>query len=266
LSGYRQEHMIAANITLSANSTYPKPLQTRPKAPSPPPTRLPGLNYAMLNQKALVKKLQELGIPTWGKKDLLIRRHTEWMHLWNSNCDALENRKSKRDLLKELDVWERTQGGSANEKESKFMRKDFDGQAHASAHKSQFDDLIANARKKKEAGKKDMENKQEQEKEGASVNEVVPEHGIEPRSAPQSVNPYEGNETALASVRAKVEQVNREPALPSRTAIPPACEARPGLKEDQGIQNPLGSPSRKMPMFELPADPIVDVEPSATTQ
>lgn len=104
----------------------------------------------MMKEKDLKKKLQDLGIPAWGKKDLLIRRHTEWLHLWNSNCDASEDkRKSKRDLLRELDVWERTRGGRATASEAAVMRKDFDGKGHAEAHKSQFDELIAAARAKR---------------------------------------------------------------------------------------------------------------------
>lgn len=194
------------------------------------------------------------------------------MHLWNSNCDALENRKSKRELLRELEVWEKTQGGSANTAEPKVMRKDFDGQAHASTHKSQFDGLIANAKRKREAAKakKEEEAKEDREKEEARLNETAPQN-TEPEAAPQPVDvlhPYEGNETALASVREKVEQANRvDSTLPSMTSpIPTLEETRLASQECQGMPNPFGSPTRKVPMFALPADPIVDVEQSTTIQ
>ena len=99
--------------------------------------RLPGINYALLTEAKLRKKLQELGINASGKKDLMIRRHTEWLHLWNSNCDASDDRrKTKSELKRELDTWERTQGGLANASVAPVMKKDFDGKGHASTHKS----------------------------------------------------------------------------------------------------------------------------------
>lgn len=101
------------------------------------------------------KKLRDLGIPDWGQKQLLQRRHTEWMNLWNANCDS-KNPKSKRILLQELDVWERTQGGHATAPSpfttsNNVMRKDFDANEWSNNHDDDFKRLIANARKKSEA-------------------------------------------------------------------------------------------------------------------
>jgi E3 ubiquitin-protein ligase RAD18 len=217
----------------------------------------------MMNQKALQKKLQELGIPTNGRKELLIRRHTEWMHLWNANCDALDNRKPKAQLLKELDVWERTQGGNASTAEPKIMRKDYDGQAHANAHKNQFDDLIAIAKMKREAAKQEKEANKDSEKDGEDVQVE------EPASRPiDASHAYDGNETALASIREKVEQANRvETKLtPPPTTVLSDRQLRSASQEFQGMPNPFGAPSRRVPMFALPEDPIVDVEQSTAAQ
>ncbi|KAE8154757.1 hypothetical protein BDV25DRAFT_94689 [Aspergillus avenaceus] len=117
------------------------------------PERLPTINYSLLKDNVLRKKLKDLGIPNWGPRPLLQRRHTEWMNLWNANCDS-KAPKSKRELLQELDVWERTQGGHANfsaESTGSVMRKDFDATAWSTNHESDFKRLIANARKKSEA-------------------------------------------------------------------------------------------------------------------
>lgn len=118
----------------------------------PPQERLAQLNYSLLNDKALRKKLAELGIPNFGSKALLIRRHTEWIALWNSNCDSPRPR-SKRELLADLDTWERSQGGHAPNggagQPSAVMRKDFDGEAWARKNKNDFDLLITNARQKR---------------------------------------------------------------------------------------------------------------------
>ena len=119
--------------------------------------RLPQLNYSLLKDTALRKKLSELGIPNGGPKDLLIRRHTEWVNLVNANCDSSKP-KTKRELIQELESWDRTQGrqalnnyngaGSA----SSVMSKNFDGAAWASNHGNNFQSLIAQARRKVRPG------------------------------------------------------------------------------------------------------------------
>lgn len=125
----------------------------KPKTPAKPLERLPKLNYTILKDTALKKKLTELGIPNWGNKTLLARRHSEWVNLWNANCDSSKPR-TKRELLHELDGWERSQGGLASNVGgganggSSVMKKDFDGSAWASNHNEDFQCLIAKARQK----------------------------------------------------------------------------------------------------------------------
>ena len=125
--------------------------------PAKPMERLPSISYSILTDNALRKKLSALGIPNWGPKQLLIRRHTEWLNLWNSNCDSSRPR-SKRELISDLDIWERTQGGHAPNNTgnnqngpNSVMNKDFDGAAWAASHSNDFNDLIARARQKAKA-------------------------------------------------------------------------------------------------------------------
>lgn len=130
----------------------PKPQQAR-KTSTPPPAHLPQLNFSLLNDKALRKKFQDLGIPGWGSRQLLQRRHTEWINLWNANCDSSRPR-TKRELLADLDTWERTQGGNTPNNNNPtvaatVMQKDFDAKGWASTNKDQFEELIANARRKR---------------------------------------------------------------------------------------------------------------------
>ena len=100
------------------------------------------------------KKFRELGIPDWGPRQLMQKRHTEWMNLWNANCDS-RNPKSKRELLRELDIWEKTQGGLATGsslvEKNTVMAKDFDAAGWSANHNNDFKRLIANARKRTEA-------------------------------------------------------------------------------------------------------------------
>lgn len=78
------------------------------------------------------------------------------MNLWNANCDA-KYPKSKRELLNELDVWERTQGGHVAPQApfvstaDAVMRRDFDAAKWSENHDNDFKRLIADARKRNDA-------------------------------------------------------------------------------------------------------------------
>ncbi|KAL7785220.1 hypothetical protein V8C37DRAFT_394328 [Trichoderma ceciliae] len=124
--------------------------------------RLPPLNYSMLKEQALRKKMTELGISNQGSRILLERRHKEWLTLWNANCDAAIPKK-RSELLHDLEVWERTQGGRAPttgrilQTAAVIKDKDFDGAAWAAKHDSSFKGLIASARKSRQEAKKKTE-------------------------------------------------------------------------------------------------------------
>ncbi|KAJ5371206.1 Postreplication repair E3 ubiquitin-protein ligase rad18 [Penicillium cataractarum] len=138
----------------SFGSLQPHARQT-PISPSKAPERLPAINYSLLKDNQLRRKFRDLGIPDWGPRQLLQRRHIEWMNLWNANCDSTSPR-TKKELLRELDIWERTQGGIATAQSSlvptnTVMAKDFDAAQWSVSHDNDFKRLIANARKKSDA-------------------------------------------------------------------------------------------------------------------
>jgi E3 ubiquitin-protein ligase RAD18 len=227
----------------------------------------------MLKEGALRKKLQDTGIPSWGTKDLMRRRHIEWLNIHNSNCDADESvRKNKRQLLKELDEWEQTQGGRADTKESKIMKKDFDGTGYAKSHKTDFDDLIARARQQRNTPQPGSEesrpDQQPSELRSSHVNldvDTAPsnQHPSDTKELPHP-NPYENRESPLASIRAEVEQPNTAnshvPTLPSESSMDRS------LLNEEGLQNPFSSQNRKVPMFALPEEAMRDVEGGTTVQ
>jgi E3 ubiquitin-protein ligase RAD18 len=163
--------------------------------PSKKPDRLPQLNYSLFKDTALRKKLQELGISAQGSRPLLERRHTEWVTLWNANCDASRPRK-KIDLLHELDTWERTQGARVPSSNSgintanQILHKDFDGAGWAAKHDLSFQNLIASARKnlagatRQTAQTGDAVGRDEQVSEGVLASPgVPPPNGITPGTA-----------------------------------------------------------------------------------
>jgi E3 ubiquitin-protein ligase RAD18 len=107
----------------------------------------------MVKDNALRKKLGDMGISAAGSRQLMERRYTEWVTLWNANCDS-KIPKGKGELKRELDVWERTQGGGAPVASrmntgGNIRDKDFDGLAWSKNNDESFKQLVAEARKKK---------------------------------------------------------------------------------------------------------------------
>jgi E3 ubiquitin-protein ligase RAD18 len=138
----------------------------KPRLPAKALEHLPALNYSMLKDNVLRKKLADLNISTYGSRQQLEQRHKEWVTIWNANCDSAHP-KSRSELLRDLDTWERTQGGAARTSslygghgmQPQVKDKNFDGASWATSHDSSFKDLIAKARQsKKQAEQKTMEN------------------------------------------------------------------------------------------------------------
>jgi len=106
----------------------------------------------MLKDTALRKKMVDLGIPAFGSRLMMERRHQEWVTLWNANCDSARP-KNRQELLHDLDIWERTIGTRAPTASraatvgQQIKDKDFNGAAWAAKHDDSFKDLIANARR-----------------------------------------------------------------------------------------------------------------------
>nr|OQO23477.1 hypothetical protein B0A51_07058 [Rachicladosporium sp. CCFEE 5018]OQO24892.1 hypothetical protein B0A51_04751 [Rachicladosporium sp. CCFEE 5018] len=126
------------------------PTRSAPRTAPKAQERISEPNYSMLNDLAMRKKLKDAGLSNTGVKQLMIRRYTEWVNLWNANCDSSDPR-SRRELMRDLETWERTQGGKAHAPavSSSVMRKDFDGAGWANSNKDDFSRLIADARKKR---------------------------------------------------------------------------------------------------------------------
>jgi len=155
---------------------------TRPAAnnTSKPQERLSPLNYSMVKETALRKRLQEIGISSLGSRQLLEKRHREWVMIWNANCDSARP-KPKSELLRDLDTWERTQGGSAPSNShsanlgAQIRDKEFDGLGWASKHSDSFKDLIANARKSRQkAGGTTQESTHEARDQPPTASNVKP--------------------------------------------------------------------------------------------
>jgi E3 ubiquitin-protein ligase RAD18 len=167
-----------------------------------PQDRISELNYSLLKETAMRKKMDELGLPSFGGKQLMVRRHTEWVNLWNANCDS-SNSRTKRELLHDLDTWERTQGGRAPTTNQGYgiMRKDFDGNSWANKNKVDFKRLIADARRKKTTTPPNPEPDQQGRKPAPTSDR---EEGEEPDHSKGSAAPAPDQEAA--QVQPKVNQ------------------------------------------------------------
>ncbi|XP_062466771.1 E3 ubiquitin-protein ligase RAD18 [Pezoporus occidentalis] len=58
--------------------------------------------YSLLSDRDLKKKLKEHGLSTRGTRQQLIKRHQEFVHMYNAQCDSL-NPKSAAEIVKELE-------------------------------------------------------------------------------------------------------------------------------------------------------------------
>lgn len=204
------------------------------------PQPLPTISYNLLKDKALRDKLHALGIPSHGAKPLMERRHREWMTLWNANCDATHP-KSKRELLKQLDEWERTQAYPAVQrgtKENQVANKEFDGKRWANQHANEFDSLVGKARKQVA---------ERRAKEKAAAEEAA----IEAQGAHAPAEPQRIEVSAMRMSQEIYVDGNMSP--PESQAQPEKVSAQ--QQNNEGTSADVSSIPKEQPQSETELDP-----------
>ncbi|XP_029412962.1 E3 ubiquitin-protein ligase RAD18 isoform X2 [Nannospalax galili] len=68
---------------------------------------LPKTVYNLLSDRDLKKKLKQHGLSVQGNKQQLIKRHQEFVHMYNAQCDALHP-KSVAEIVQEIENMEKT--------------------------------------------------------------------------------------------------------------------------------------------------------------
>ncbi|XP_060036765.1 E3 ubiquitin-protein ligase RAD18 isoform X2 [Erinaceus europaeus] len=68
---------------------------------------LPKTVYNLLSDRDLKKKLKQLGLSVQGSKQQLVKRHQEYVHMYNAQCDALHP-KSAAEIVQEIEAMEKT--------------------------------------------------------------------------------------------------------------------------------------------------------------
>ena len=177
----------AVSGTAASGTAVPGQLRRRPERPL---ERLPALNYSMLKDNALRKKMRELGLSINGPRRSLEKRHREWLTLWNANCDS-SHPKSRHELLREFDFCNHANrapvASTTDPAATKIKDKDFDGAAWAVKHDASFKDLVASARKSRAETNVTRKDGDAPERAG-SLTEMVGE-GSETRKASEASVP-----------------------------------------------------------------------------
>lgn len=60
---------------------------------------MPKVVYNLLSDRDLKKKLKEHGLSSHGSRQQLIKRHQEFVHVYNAQCDSLNPKSGKLEVL-----------------------------------------------------------------------------------------------------------------------------------------------------------------------
>ncbi|XP_028335668.1 E3 ubiquitin-protein ligase RAD18 isoform X5 [Physeter macrocephalus] len=142
---------------------------------------LPKTVYNLLSDRDLKKKLKQHGLSVQGNKQQLIKRHQEFVHMYNAQCDALHP-KSAAEIVQEIENMEKTrmrlEASKLNESIMVFTKdqteKEID-EIHSNyriKHQNEFQRLVDQAKKgyKKTVG---MSKKKVTKEEGESTEKLL---------------------------------------------------------------------------------------------
>ncbi|KAF8777324.1 E3 ubiquitin-protein ligase RAD18 like protein [Argiope bruennichi] len=108
---------------------------------------LPKLVYHLLSEKEIRKRLKEHGLSTSGDRQTLIRRHKNFVTLYNANCDSLDP-KPVEDLVLEIERQEIEERANTVPKQIQINKKsdishiEKQQETYVKQHQSQFNSLI----------------------------------------------------------------------------------------------------------------------------
>ncbi|XP_026506210.1 E3 ubiquitin-protein ligase RAD18 isoform X2 [Terrapene carolina triunguis] len=134
---------------------------------------LPKVVYNLLSDRDLKKKLKERGLSIQGTRQQLIKRHQEFVHMHNAQCDSL-NPKSVAEIVKELENNEKTRTqlefNKAGENSMTFTKDQTEKEIdeihtdYRNKHKGEFQLLVDQVNNRwKKTGKRKIESLQERE-------------------------------------------------------------------------------------------------------
>uniref|UniRef100_A0A803YQ50 RING-type E3 ubiquitin transferase n=1 Tax=Meleagris gallopavo TaxID=9103 RepID=A0A803YQ50_MELGA len=139
---------------------------------------MPKVVYNLLSDRDLKKKLKEHGLSSRGSRQQLIKRHQEFVHMYNAQCDSL-NPKSVAEIVKELEKNEKirvqlelNKSGENSLTFTKDQTEEEIDEIHTSyrnKHRSEFQFLVDQVKNRWEkSGKRKTESTQKK-KEGTFI-------------------------------------------------------------------------------------------------
>ncbi|NWW63824.1 RAD18 ligase, partial [Ifrita kowaldi] len=151
--------------------------------------------YNLLSDRDLRKKLKEHGLSTSGTRQQLIKRHQEFVHMYNAQCDSL-NPKSVAEVVKELEKNEKMrvqlECNKAGENSLTFTKDQTEEEIdkiHAeyrNKHRSEFKFLVDQVNKQWKKRRESKAESAKQNKEKVAVTEL-----------PAATEPEEEHHTAV---------------------------------------------------------------------
>ncbi|KFV13593.1 E3 ubiquitin-protein ligase RAD18, partial [Tauraco erythrolophus] len=156
--------------------------------------------YNLLSDRDLKKKLKEHGLSSHGTRQQLVKRHQEFVHMYNAQCDSL-NPKSVAEIVKELEKNEKIrvqlECNKTSENSLTFTKDQTEeeiDEIHAdyrNKHRSEFQFLVnqVNNRWKKSG---------ERKRESAQIKEIVTEE------LPAATEHAEEHRTAIVPAKAQI--------------------------------------------------------------
>ncbi|NXN54728.1 RAD18 ligase, partial [Rynchops niger] len=146
--------------------------------------------YNLLSDRDLRKKLKEHGLSTHGTRQQLIKRHQEFVHMYNAQCDSL-NPKSVAEVVKELEKNEKIrvqlEMNKTGENSLTFTKDQTEEEIdeihtdYRNKHRSEFQFLVDQVNNRwKKSGRRKPESAQNKEvvtvKESPAATEHTEEH------------------------------------------------------------------------------------------
>ncbi|XP_072203393.1 E3 ubiquitin-protein ligase RAD18 isoform X2 [Excalfactoria chinensis] len=139
---------------------------------------MPKVVYNLLSDRDLKKKLKEHGLSSRGSRQQLIKRHQEFVHVYNAQCDSL-NPKSVAEIVKELEKNEKIRVQlelSKSGENSLTFTKDQTEQeideihtSYRNKHRSEFQFLVDQVKNRWEKSGKRRTESMRKKKEGAVI-------------------------------------------------------------------------------------------------
>ncbi|KAJ1110640.1 hypothetical protein NDU88_007988, partial [Pleurodeles waltl] len=220
--------------------------------------------YNLLSDRELRKKLKEAGLSSQGPKQQLIKRHQEFVHMFNAQCDSLTP-KSAAEIVKEIEQNEKTRAQlqSKSGEQSMTFTKDQSEQeiegihsGYRQKHKNEFQFLVDQVKNRwRKPVKKELEEEKDYKKtptrlkednekqcpEQLSVEDPSPDMVIVNGIEDQSVNADLANEQVHQPVIVVVNEEQADQSLDFNEKISQKDESSDVLKE--GTLHRSASPS-----------------------